>query len=93
MVVSGKANLEKVLGREEVARIVGAGPQAAERSEKLGCIWESLLDLYDPRRAVDWLETALPALGGRTPVEILCESAGLDRVLDMISRMTWGLAE
>jgi uncharacterized protein (DUF2384 family) len=91
--VSRKANLENALGPEEVARIVGAGPQAAERSEKLRCIWEGLLDLYDPRQAVDWLQTALPALGDRSPIETMAEQAGLDRVLDFISRMTWGLTE
>ena len=91
--MSQKANLEKALGPEEVARIVGAGPQAAGRSEKLRCIWEGLLDLYDPGQAVEWLHTALPALDDRSPIEIMCEQAGPDRVLDFISRMTWGLTE
>jgi uncharacterized protein (DUF2384 family) len=91
--VSGKANLEKALSPEDVARIVGAGPQAPERREKLRCIWDGLLDLYDPRQAVDWLQTALPAFNDRSPIEIMCEQAGLDRVLDFISRMTWGLTE
>ena len=91
--MSQHAKLEKALGRDVIARIVGAGPLAAERSEKLRCVWENLLDLYDARQAVQWLQSPAPALGGRSPIQILCDPDGLDRVLEAISRLTWGLTQ
>jgi uncharacterized protein (DUF2384 family) len=91
--VSQQPKLEKVLGREVIARIVGEGPSVAERGEKLRCVWENLLDLYDARRAVQWLQSPASGLAGRSPLQVLPDPDGLDRVLEAISRLTWGLPE
>lgn len=90
--MSRNAAVENSIGRELAARIVGAGPLSGERSEKLRCVWEGLLDLYDQRQAAAWLNTAVPALENR-PLDLMCEEGGLDRVLDLVTRMTWGLSE
>jgi uncharacterized protein (DUF2384 family) len=91
--VSRKWTIEKALGPSETARIVGGSLSSAARSEKLNCIWAGLLDTYTPHRAAAWLHAAAPALGNRRPVDVMSEEDGLDRVLELVTRLTWGLGE
>lgn len=91
--MSRKTAVEKALGSGVAAQIVGGGADSAARSEKLRCIWEGLLDTYNPEQAVTWLQTAAPALGNRRPVDVMLEPDGLDRVLESVTRLTWGLTE
>jgi uncharacterized protein (DUF2384 family) len=85
--------VEKALGPDEVARIAGTGPLGGARLETLRCIWEGLLDTYNPQQAAVWMKTAAPALGNRRPVDIMREPDGLDRVLELVTRLAWGLPE
>ncbi len=89
--MSRKWTVEKALGPNETAQIVGGNPPDAARSEKLNCIWEGLLDTYAPQQAVTWLRTAAPALNDRRPVDVMREEGGLDRVLELVTRLNWGL--
>ncbi len=91
--MSRKSTVEKALGPDEIAQIVGAGSLSGVRTEKLRCIWEGLLDTYTPQQAAAWLQTAAPALRNRRPVDIMREPDGLDRVLELVTRLTWGLPE
>ncbi|MGE5569464.1 MAG: MbcA/ParS/Xre antitoxin family protein [Rhodospirillales bacterium] len=90
--MSRKSSVEQALGAAEVAEIVGGSP-GGERLEALHCIWDGLLDLYTPQQAAAWLQTAAPGLKNRRPVDIMREPDGLNRVLDLVSRLTWGLPE
>lgn len=91
--MSRKSTVEKALGPNEIAQIVGAGPPGGARMETLRCIWDGLLDTYTPQQAAAWLQTAAPALSNRRPVDIMREPDGLDRVLELVTRLTWGLPE
>lgn len=98
---------EQVLGRSVVAQILGvhprtlsrreAGPVQAQsvilekREEKLLQVWENLLKVYRPENAAKWLRSEVPALGRRTPIDVMREDGGLERVLDTVIRMSWGV--
>jgi putative toxin-antitoxin system antitoxin component (TIGR02293 family) len=101
-----RTEIEDVLGTAEVAHILGVHPRTVERrraavhrlspletqrKEKLQRIWKQLLELYNPENALQWLESAVPVLGYRRPVDVMAEDGGLDRVLDVVGRMSWGI--
>src|SRR5207245_679201 len=66
-------------------------PLETQRKEKLHRIWKQLLEIYNPENALLWLESSVPVLGYRRPVDIMAEDGGLDRVLDVVGRMSWGI--
>jgi putative toxin-antitoxin system antitoxin component (TIGR02293 family) len=99
-------SVEGALGVAEVARILGVHPRTierrrgtrnaprpleAQREEKLHRIWEGLTGLFTPENAIYWLKHPLPVLENRKPVDVMAEDGGLDRVLDVIGRMSWGI--
>ena len=99
-------SVEQALGASEVARILGVHPRTLERrrglrkaprpleiqrEEKLNRIWEELTRIFTSENAVRWLKTPLPALQSRRPVDVMAEDGGLDRVLDVVGRMSWGI--
>jgi putative toxin-antitoxin system antitoxin component (TIGR02293 family) len=98
--------IEAVLGTAETARILGVHPRTLERrrkavrhpslletqrAAKLHQIWNELLDLYNPENAAKWLQSTVPVLGNRRPLDVMAEDGGLDRVLDTLARMSWGI--
>jgi putative toxin-antitoxin system antitoxin component (TIGR02293 family) len=98
--------IEEALGRSRVAEILGVHPRTmhrrraartrvrpleAQREEKLQQIWTELLEIFTAENAVRWLVTPLPVLRSRRPVEVMAEDGGLDRVLETIGRMSWGI--
>ena len=98
---------EEFLGRSIVAQILGVHPRTlsrreagqsqpqsaivAKREEKLSLVWENLSKIYRPENAAKWLKSEVPALGRRTPIEVMSEDGGLERVLDTVIRMSWGV--
>ena len=98
---------EQALGRTVVAQILGvhprtlsrreSGPVQAQsaitekREEKLLRVWENLSKVYRPENAAKWLRSEVPALGRRTPIDVMREDGGLERVLDTVIRMSWGV--
>jgi len=101
-----RSDIEEVLGTSEIARILGVhrrtverrrtaarkpSPLEAQKKEKLHHIWKLLLELYTPENASQWLHSSVPALGDRCPLDVMTEDGGLDRVLDTVSRMSWGI--
>ncbi len=102
------AGIRKVLGNARVAGILGVHPRTlerralktrpknplqAQREEKLDRVWQELLKVYKPETAERWLDSEVPALGGRRPIDVMAEDGGLDRVLETVGRMTWGIPE
>jgi putative toxin-antitoxin system antitoxin component (TIGR02293 family) len=98
--------VEEALGVAEVARILGVHPRTverhraarkaprpleAQREEKLHRIWRELTGLFTAENAIYWLTHPVPALEDRRPVELMAEDGGLDRVLETIGRMGWGI--
>ena len=98
--------VEEVLGVAEVARILGVHPRTVERrrgtgkvsrplevqrEEKLHRIWRELMDLFSAENAIYWLTHPVPALDDRRPMDLMAEDGGLDRVLETIGRMSWGI--
>jgi putative toxin-antitoxin system antitoxin component (TIGR02293 family) len=98
--------IEEALGLAEVARILGVHPRTierrrgtrktprpleAQREEKLDRIWRELIDLFTPENAIYWLKHPVPVLENRRPVEVMAEDGGLDRVLEAVGRMSWGI--
>jgi putative toxin-antitoxin system antitoxin component (TIGR02293 family) len=98
--------VEDALGAAEVARILGVHqrtverrrvarkvlrPLEAQRDEKLHRIWRELMALFTTENAVYWLTHPVPALEDRRPVDLMAEDGGLDRVLEAIGRMSWGI--
>jgi len=49
------------------------------------------MGLFTTENAIYWLRHPVPALEGRRPVELMAEDGGLDRVLEAIGRMSWGI--
>lgn len=99
-------SVEDALGVAEVANILGVHPRTierrrglrkaprpleAQREEKLHRIWSELLALFTHENAIYWLKHPLPALENRRPMEVMAEDGGLDRVLDVVGRMSWGI--
>lgn len=66
-------------------------PLEAQREEKLHRIWRELTDLFTTENAIYWLTHPVPALEDRRPLELMAEEGGLDRVLETIGRMGWGI--
>lgn len=98
--------VDEALGAGEVARILGVHPRTiqrrrdakkgprpleVQREEKLHRIWRELNQLFTPGNAISWLRNPVPVLDYRTPVDVMSEDGGLDRVLDVIGRMSWGI--
>ena len=99
-------SVEEALGASRVAEILGVHPRTierrrvagkklrpleAQREEKLRRIWQELVRLFTPENAVRWLTNPVPALDNRPPLDLMAEDGGLDRVLDTIGRMNWGV--
>jgi putative toxin-antitoxin system antitoxin component (TIGR02293 family) len=98
--------VEEALGVAEVARILGVHPRTierrrmvrkaprpleAQREEKLHRIWRELTALFATENAIYWLKHPVPVLEDRRPVDVMAEDGGLDRVLEVVGRMSWGL--
>ncbi len=99
-------SVEQALGVAEVARILGVHPRTverrqamrkaprpleAQREEKLHRVWRELTELFTVENAVHWLKQPLPVLENRRPLDVMADDGGLDRVLDVIGRMSWGI--
>jgi putative toxin-antitoxin system antitoxin component (TIGR02293 family) len=99
-------SVEDALGTAAVARILGVHPRTVERrrtarkaprplevqrEEKLHLIWRELTALFTVENAVYWLQHPVPVLAGRRPLDVMAEDGGLDRVLDVVGRMRWGI--
>lgn len=99
-------SVEEALGVAEVAHILGVHrrtierrrgirhatrPLEAQRQEKLHRIWRELMELFSPENALYWLKHPVPVLENRRPVDVMAEDGGLDRVLEVIGRMSWGI--
>lgn len=100
-------SVEDALGVAEVAHILGVHPRTierrrgmrksprpleAQREEKLHRIWHDLTGLFTPENAIYWLRHPVPVLENRRPVDVMSEDGGLDRVLEVVGRMSWGIA-
>jgi putative toxin-antitoxin system antitoxin component (TIGR02293 family) len=98
--------VEDALGVAEVAHILGVHPRTIERrrglrkaprplevqrEEKLQRIWHELMRIFTLEDAIYWLRNPVPVLQNRRPVEVMAEDGGLDRVLDVVGRMGWGI--
>ena len=103
---TGNLSVQEALGLAEVARILGVHPRTierrrgphktqrpleAQREEKLYRIWHELIDLFTPENAIYWLKHPVPVLENRRPVEVMTEDGGLDRVIEVVGRMSWGI--
>lgn len=100
-------SVEDVLGPNVIAAILGLHPRTiqrrstspvrsalqAEREKKLHEIWSELLTSYSPENAIRWLNSEVPALGFRLPLSVMAEDGGLDRVLQTVGRMSWGIPD
>ena len=99
-------SIEDALGLAEVAHILGVHPRTierrrgtrkaprpleAQREEKLYRIWRELTSLFTAENAIYWLKHPVPVLENRRPVEVMAEDGGLDRVLEVVGRMSWGI--
>lgn len=99
-------SVEDALGAAEVARILGVHPRTierrrgmhkaprpleAQREEKLHRIWRELIGLFTPDNAIYWLKHPVPVLENRRPLDVMAEDGGLDRVLEVVGRMSWGI--
>jgi len=99
-------SVEDALGITEVAHILGVHPRTIERrremrkaprplevqrEEKLRRVWGELTALFTTENAIYWLRHPVPVLENRRPVEVMAEDGGLDRVLEVIGRMSWGI--
>lgn len=66
-------------------------PSRCSARRKLHRIWRELIGLFSTENAIYWLTHPVPALEDRRPVDLMAEDGGLDRVLEAIGRMSWGI--
>ncbi|HXM40881.1 MAG TPA: antitoxin Xre/MbcA/ParS toxin-binding domain-containing protein [Bryobacteraceae bacterium] len=59
--------------------------------EKLRRIWRDLIDLFTAENEIYRLTHPAPAVDDGWPVDLMAEDGGLDRVLEAIGRMRWGI--
>lgn len=100
--------IEEAFGPAQVARILGVHPRTVQRrrtaghklrplenqrQEQLRRIWEELLRIYRLENAEKWLKSAVPVLQDRRPMDVMAEDGGLDRVLEVVGRMSWGIPD
>jgi putative toxin-antitoxin system antitoxin component (TIGR02293 family) len=100
--------VEETLEPAQVARILGVDPRTIQRrrtashklsplenqrQEKLRRIWEDLLRIYKPENAKKWLTSSVSVLQDRRPIDVMADDGGLDRVLDVVSRMSSGIPD
>jgi len=45
----------------------------------------------DKEASLNWLSSKQPALGNRTPIDLICTSAGAQAVEDLLGRITYGV--
>jgi putative toxin-antitoxin system antitoxin component (TIGR02293 family) len=90
--------IKRVAGISEgtFARRKGSGrlsPAESERLLRVGRVFERAAELYDGDRvgAVQWLETQIPALGNRRPLELAMTEPGAREVEDLITRIEHGV--
>jgi putative toxin-antitoxin system antitoxin component (TIGR02293 family) len=98
--------LEEALGKVQLAQILGVHPRTierrktgakrlprlqAERQQKVERIWRQLLEIFEPPQAVSWLRSPVPVIDYRRPLDVMAEEGGLDRILDVVGRMSWGV--
>ena len=99
-------SVEEALGVAEVAHVLGVHPRTierrrmagkparpleAQREDKLHRIWRDLLALFTVEHALHWLKHPVPVLESRRPIDVMAEDGGLDRVLEVVGRMSWGI--
>lgn len=67
--------------------------EESERLLRLSRIYERALSLYeqDSAGALEWLETPIPALGDRRPLDLLETEPGAREVEDLIGRIAHGI--
>jgi putative toxin-antitoxin system antitoxin component (TIGR02293 family) len=103
---SPRPSVEEALGAAEVAHVLGVHPRTierrrlsgkaarpleAQREDKLHRTWRELLEIFTVEHALYWLKHPVPALENRRPIEVMAEDGGLDRVLEVVGRMSWGI--
>ncbi len=95
-----------VLSQEALAQVLGvsartivrwegraAAPSrlAHDRLERLAEVLRLAEQIFPERAIASWFRTPNPALGDRTPVEVLATRGGLDEIYHLLGRMAWGI--
>ena|SRR5580658_905014 len=89
--IAGIVEIEPAFLKRRMASGRSVGRLQEQRLVKLYRIWDELQDLFTIDGAVEWMHKPHPALSGRSPKEVMQDDGGLDRVLDEIGRMKWGI--
>lgn len=68
-------------------------PEESERILRISRVFERAMDLFHADRgaARQWLDTPLPALGGRAPMDLSRSEVGAREVEDLIGRIQHGV--
>ena len=92
------ARIKQVAGVPEAPQESGrtAGPlptDQAVRLARLSSVFEAAVSLFDGRveDAREWLDTPLPVLDGKRPIDLARTDAGVTRVTDLVCRIEHGI--
>lgn len=90
------AQLAKCLEMEEEALVQAPrSPDLEARLEPFAMVVGVVRDVYggDDKRVRVWLRTSRPEIGGRTPIEALCEPGGIQAVVQFVLSAWLGNAD
>lgn len=64
---------------------------ARDRVERLTQVLRLAEQVFPQSSIAPWFSSPNPALGSRTPLEVLATRGGLDKVYHLLGRMAWGI--
>ncbi len=65
---------------------------AREKIRKIEKLTEKIYDVFELKNAIQWLNTPNKSFGGNTPLEeIVYSEDGIERVIDLLSSIEWGI--
>lgn len=65
--------------------------EESDRMDRVAQVFKEAIDVFgDKETGSEWMSTRLPALGDRTPLELLDSSAGYQMVLDTLGQISYG---
>lgn len=65
---------------------------AIEKLRKVEKLIQKLLEVFERKEAVVWLNTPNQSLGGHTPLkEFMYNSEGIERVINLLGTIEWGI--
>ncbi|MBU4287802.1 MAG: DUF2384 domain-containing protein [Proteobacteria bacterium] len=65
---------------------------AIEKFKRVEKLIQKLLDVFEQEDAIEWLNTSNQSLEGRTPLkEIMYNGEGIEKIINLLGTIEWGI--